>query len=417
MKKLIILLFSISLFSAQDHQKFFDSNSTYFDTGMFTVSYFDAENQKGIDPGYDLYKNIPFRTIAVNPHKIIPGNVLFIPQYIGVKLPDGSYHDGYFFAHQIVQAPTAQSIKIFIDKSQPNPFAEKNVTKADVYETRGTMAKTMRLRFKLQFTKKKIKPTYKMVAAEFTNLMHEGNKKIGSVNDRIQKYSELGRGTPYLIYNLGEGAGSKIDPDPTIDFARTDCMTFCEHTLALAISDNYPEMYDNLQKIRYKKGEIEYTARNHFTIADWLPNNNWLLEDVTLKVGPGLTKKMDKTIDRPTFYKNNGVPEEKIKEAPQKEKLTVDYIPTKNLLKIAPNLKGGEIVSIVTTNPVVVSAHMGIIIRDEWDNLLFRHASSSQSTNEVMDVRFEQIVKSLEKSKSRVGMIFMRAREDFKIPQ
>ncbi len=417
MKKLLLILLSLTFLNAQDYKKLFDPNSTYFETGNFTITFYNAENQKGIDPNYDLYKNLPFRTIAVNPHKIIPGNVVFIPQFAGVKLPDGSYHDGYFFTHQILDKPKGESIKFFIDKNQPNPFMEKKVAKAVVFEARGRIAKSMRLLFKLQFTKKEIKPTYKMVAAEFTNLMHEGNKKIGSVNERIQKYSELGKGTPYLIYNLGEGVGSKIDPDPTIDFARTDCMTFCEHTLALAISDNYPEMYDNLQKIRYKKGEVEYTARNHFTIADWLPNNNWLLEDVTLKVGPGLTKKMDKTIDRPTFYKNNGVPEEKIKEAPQKEKLTVDYIPTKNLLKISPNLKGGEIVSIVTTNPVVVSAHMGIIIRDAWDNLLFRHASSSQSTNEVMDVRFEQIVKSLEKSKSRVGMIFMRAREDFKIPQ
>jgi hypothetical protein len=219
---------------------------------------------------------------------------------------------------------------------------------------------------------------------------------------------------------LGEGAGSTIDPDPTIDFARTDCMTFCEHTLALAISDNYPQMYSNLQKIRYNKGEISYTARNHFAIADWLPNNNWLLEDITLSLSKGgkdLTKKMVKNIDRPKFYKNNGVPESLIKGASQKEKFNVDYIPTENLLSISPNLKGGEIISIVTTHPVVISAHMGIIIRDQWDNIIFRHASSSKKTEEVIDERFEDVVKNLKKSKSRVGMIFMRAKENYKIPE
>ena len=178
-------------------------------------------------------------------------------------------------------------------------------------------------------------------------------------------------------------------------------------------------MYDNLQKIRYSNGEVSYTTRNHFTIADWLPNNNWLLEDVTLRLSrgrKGLTQKMEKTIDRPKFFKNNGVPESQIKGAPQKEPLTVDYIPTKNLLAISQNLQGGEIVSIVTTNPVVISAHMGIIIRDQWDNIIFRHASSSQKTREVMDERFEDVVTGLSKSKSRVGMIFMRAREDISIP-
>jgi len=356
----------------------------------------------------------------VNPRLILPGSVVFIPEFIGVKLPNGKYHDGYFFAHALISNPQNRSIKFYIDKGKHDPFVQKKPKDIDLFVVRGTIAKAMHLRYKMQYTKNEIKPTYKMVAAEFTNLMQHGNENYKLINERIQNYSELGKGTPYLIFNLGEGAGSKIDPDPTIDFARTDCMTFCEHTLALAISDNYPQMYDNLQKIRYNKGQISYTDRNHFTIADWLPNNDWLLEDITLGLTKGvksLTKKMKKTIDRPAFYKNNGVPENEIKNAPQKETLIKDYIPTENLMAVAPNLKGGEIVSIVTTNPVVISAHMGIIICDQWDNLIFRHASSSKKTGEVMDERFEDVVNSLKKSKSRVGMIFIRVREDYAIPK
>lgn len=416
MKKLFWLFLSLAVLSAQDYQKLFDPNSNYLSRGRFNVAFFSAEKNNGIQAGYDLYNKIAFRTAAVDPRTILPGSVLFIPEYVGVKLPNGSYHDGYFFAHALIAEPTNNSIRLFVDKNKPNPFIQKKSKNVDLFVVRGTIAKSMRLRYKIQYTKNEIKPTYKMVAAEFTNLMQHGNKKYQSVNDRIQNYSELGKGTPYSIYNLGEGAGSEIDPDPTIDFARTDCMTFCEHTLALAISDSYPQMYDNLQKIRYNHGEISYTTRNHFTIADWLPNNDWLLEDVTLKVGNGFTQKMKKVIDRPKFYKNNGVPESQLKDAPKKEDFNVDYIPTKNLLVTSPNLQGGEIVTIVTTDPVVISAHMGIIVRDQWDNLIFRHASSSRQTNEVMDERFEDVVKKLEKSKTRVGMIFMRAREDYKIP-
>ncbi len=417
MKILFLFFFSMALLMAQDYEKLFDKNSIYLDRGNFSIAFFDSEKSKAIQAGYDHYNKIVFRTVAVNPRIILPGSIIFIPEFVGIKLPNGIYHDGYFFAHATISNPQNRSIKLFIDKKYPNPFIQKKPKDIDLFIVRGTMAKALRLRYKLEYTKNELKPTYKMVASEFTNLMQNGNKKYQSVNERIQNYSERGKGTPYLIFNLGEGAGSKIDPDPTIDFARTDCMTFCEHTLALAISEDYPQMYDNLQKIRYNNGEIGYTSRNHYTIADWLPNNDWLLEDVTAKVGSGFTKKMTKNIDRPKFYKNNGVPEKQLKNAPKKEKLSVDYIPTKNLATISPNLQGGEIVSIVTTNPVVISAHMGIIIRDQWDNLIFRHASSSRKTGEVMDVRFEDMINSLKKSKTRVGMIFMRARDDYKVPE
>ncbi len=416
MKSLFVLFLSLSILFAQDYKKVFVPNSTYLERGNFSIAFFDSENSKAIQSDYARYNKILFKTVAINPRIILPGSIVFIPEFVGKRLPNGTYHDGYFFAHALISNPQNRSIKLFIDKNKSNPFIQKTPKDIDLFVVHGTVAKSMHIRYKLQYTKKEIKPTYKMVAAEFTDLMKNGNKNLPSVNERIQNYSELGKGTPYLIFNLGEGAGSEIDPDPTIDFARTDCMTFCEHTLALAISDNYHEMYNNLQKIRYNKGEINYTSRNHFTIADWLPNKGWLLKDVTLSLSKG-TKKMKKTIDRPGFYRNNGVAEKQIKNAAPKEKFNADYIPTENLLAITQNLQGGEIVSIVTTNPVVISAHMGIIIRDQWDNIIFRHASSSKRTNEVMDERFEDVVKKLKKSKSRVGMIFMRAREDFKIPE
>ena len=52
------------------------------------------------------------------------------------------------------------------------------------------------------------------------------------------------------------------------------------------------------------------------------------------------------------------------------------------------------------------------LVRDEWDNIIFRHASSLEKNLQVMDQRFEEIVDQIKKSKSRIGMIFMRVRED-----
>jgi 3D (Asp-Asp-Asp) domain-containing protein len=45
-------------------------------------------------PGYKL---VPWRTVAVNPKTLAYGTLLFIPEAVGQKLPDGTIHDGYFF--------------------------------------------------------------------------------------------------------------------------------------------------------------------------------------------------------------------------------------------------------------------------------------------------------------------------------
>ena len=79
-------------------------------------------------------------------------------------------------------------------------------------------------------------------------------------------------------------------------------------------------------------------------------------------------------------------------------------------------MQGGEIVSVITTHPAVFSAHMGIIVRDQWDNIIFRHASSRDQTSEVMDELLSDYLAQMAKSKTRVGMLFMRARQDYKIP-
>ena len=39
-------------------------------------------------------------------------------------------------------------------------------------------------------------------------------------------------------------------------FSRVDCVTFCEQTLALAISSNYDNMFENLKRIRYHNGQV-----------------------------------------------------------------------------------------------------------------------------------------------------------------
>ena len=404
-------------------KKLFHPDSDYLHYGSYKVNFYSAKpdtqsSQNRNRIGYYNYKPIPYRTVAVNPREILIGSVLFIPQAVGTPLPDGSYHDGYFIAHDILTVNDKKTIAFFTeyDQNGNNSFTGSNkilpLSDIDIYLVHGVMEKVINLQYKYQYQPEKIKQTYQMTWNDLEKLMQEAKVKFKIISERVEYLSERGKGTPYVMFHLGEGPGNKIDPDPLIDTGRTDCMTFCEYILALAISDNYNQMFNNLQKIRYKDGKIDFTSRNHYTIADWLPNNSWLLYDATKEIGGNLCKPASKTINRKELFLNAGLLETEIKDIIPVQKLTVKYISAVDLLKIENNLKGGEIASIITKKSGIFSAHMGIIVRDQWDNMIFRHASSLERNMQVIDQRFDEIVDSIRQSKTRIGMIFMRVRED-----
>ena len=104
------------------------------------------------------------------------------------------------------------------------------------------------------------------------------------VTDRMQFYSGIFLDMPYNLICAGDGADALYETYPLVNFKETNCMVFVEHVLALSISDSWDNFFNNLQQIRYKNGIIGMRTRNHYTMADWLPENDWLLEDATAKV-------------------------------------------------------------------------------------------------------------------------------------
>jgi 3D (Asp-Asp-Asp) domain-containing protein len=380
--------------------------------------YFKTVKNVKYGVGIKNYQLIPYRSVAVNPGEILLGSVLFIPQAAGTPMPDGTFHDGYFLVHDVLSTDNVKKIRIYsgFEEEANNKFVKSKKifpdANIDIYLVHGVMEKVINLQYESQYQRVKTKQTYRMVWKDLEQLMQEAQKKEKNVSKRIEYISEYARGTPYVLFHLGEGVRSEIDLDPLIDFGRADCMTFCEHILALAISNDYRQMYDNLQRIRYKEGTICFTARNHYTIADWLPNNHWLLDDATEEIGGYYCAVMTKTVDRKKDFLQLGIAEENLMDIIPLQTITIKYVPEEYLIKIKGNLKGGEIVSIITSNAGIFSAHMGIIIRDEWGNIIFRHASSLEKNLQVMDQRFEEIVDMMKNSKSRVGMIFIRVKED-----
>lgn len=64
--------------------------------------------------GYEnLYVLHPFRSVAVDPRVVPIGSKVFIPKAVGIALPDGTTHDGFFQAIDIGDAIQNKRIDMF----------------------------------------------------------------------------------------------------------------------------------------------------------------------------------------------------------------------------------------------------------------------------------------------------------------
>jgi hypothetical protein len=254
---------------------------------------------------------------------------------------------------------------------------------------------------------------YQMQPAEIDSLLRRTSAAEPDFLQRLLIYSERAIGTPYRWFPLGEGAKGKYDRDPLIDFAHVDCLTFCEQTLAMILAQNSDEMFQILQRLRYSDGDIDIRNRNHFTMADWLPNNAWLVEDVTSAIGGDFCADLTKTIDRKAALRKKGVPEKELAAIPPPQTMTVKYIPEENLLAIKDELPGGEIGCVVQSRPGIIVAHLGFVLRDSSGRIFYRNASARPGVKRVVDEDFDDLVKFLKRNPSWVGMIFLRVRPEF----
>jgi hypothetical protein len=126
----------------------------------------------------------------------------------------------------------------------------------------------------------------------------------------------------------------------------------------MALSYDWKSFFTTLQRIRYKNGTIGVEFRNHFTEYDWIPNNKWLVNDVTNKFKNAKAVEVKGNINRASFLKKwevgQNIPTETVEW---------NYIYKDDIPNIIPELKTGDMVTIVrgsSPNNVFIS-HMGLI--------------------------------------------------------
>lgn len=79
-------------------------------------------------------KPVAMRTVAVDPTKIPRRTVLFIAETVGIRMPDGSKHDGYWYASDTGGAIKGQRIDLFTGqgKASMDPIYKLNLAKLSV---------------------------------------------------------------------------------------------------------------------------------------------------------------------------------------------------------------------------------------------------------------------------------------------
>ena len=259
-----------------------------------------------------------------------------------------------------------------------------------------------------------VKKFNQMTYAEIDELIRQTAKTSMTVNEKMNYFSAYFLGVPYNIHCVGDGPYALYEPWPLVNFKETNCMAFCEHVLALAISDNWNNFFNNLQQIRYRDGLIGMKTRNHYTMADWLPENSWLLEDVSTKVGESYTKTVTRTISHRQFFADKGISDTTY-TLPDRT-LSIDYIPLDDCFNVINKLETGDILSLIFAKlDNIFSAHLVMVV-DAGNGMLIRESSNSKMT--TFDTPIKEWIEQKINLKSRryLGITIMRINKEINLP-
>lgn len=256
------------------------------------------------------------------------------------------------------------------------------------------------------------KSFFEMTNIEIDSLLTTVSIENKTITERMAFFSELFLKTPYNLVCAGDGPYALFEPEPLVNFNETNCMVYCEHVLALSISDSWDNFFNNLQQIRYKDGIIGMRTRNHYTMGDWLPENSWLLDDVSDTVAGEFTKKVTRTISHKKFFEGKGISD--LRYVKPDRKMTINYVPKEDLDKVENNFKNGDVLALLFANKSnIFSAHMLMVYKDN-NNTIIRESSSSKMT--TFDTPYLEWINKIKNSDRYIGIAVMRVRKELNKP-
>lgn len=232
-------------------------------------------------------------------------------------------------------------------------------------------------------------------SVEFIDLGSFTQKSINNIinnGDSTETISEQFLGIPYLGHTL-IGSNDKQEI-LTINLSGMDCFTYIDYVEAMRVSGDYSSFKDNVRKVRYKDGTVEYKKRNHF-FSDWPAYNSSNVKDVTALIGgdDSVTVKKQLNLKKDGSYFLKGIP------VTERE---IIYIPTAKLTpEILSRITSGDYIGIYTNLEGLDVTHTGIIIKKEG-RAYIRHASSREKNKKVLD---EELLTYME---NKPGLVIYR---------
>lgn len=193
-------------------------------------------------------------------------------------------------------------------------------------------------------------------------------KDLRTVSDRVARLSGLLLGRPYLG---GALVGSAETPEVfTASLDAFDCVTYLETVLALARASNARGFAEELRKIRYEGGQVEWRRRNHY-VTGWIRGNARSRCVRLLAMGPRASRK-ERVLDAVPGL------------SPRRTRFT--FLPKARIRDLEPRLRSGDLVFFASTRRDLDVFHCGILV-SEAGRWLLRHAARSQGGVVEQDLR------------------------------
>jgi hypothetical protein len=204
-----------------------------------------------------------------------------------------------------------------------------------------------------------------------------------SLGTRIEAASRQLLGRPYLADPL---VGSARSPEVlTIALDAFDCVTFVETALGLALARSTGRFVEQVRRIRYRDGCVEWARRNHY-MSGWIRNNAraGFLRRVAL---PAPSVVRARTLDAVP-----GLPP---------RRLDLRCLPKRAFWRVRAAVHTGDVLCFASTRKNLDVFHAGLAV---WSGgeLKLRHATRSQGRV------VEQDLAGFLKSNAMAGVIVAR---------
>ena len=182
-----------------------------------------------------------------------------------------------------------------------------------------------------------------------------------------------------------------------------NCVTFTERCLALACAANWEAHYKLTLRLRHKQGEPAFLERNFFMLLDWLPNNRWLIDDVTCDMGVAVTafdfvaypKRFYATLEfgqdqTPAGQTKAAAKAAKIASLPEKVARSEEFVGVDVMESAYPKIRNGDVWLLVRERsapglkPWYDSDHMGVFYKPTPDRVTLIHSAPPAVQEETL---------------------------------